>query len=80
MTFEVGLYEIVDKKAKRAGVNFQDYVKHLLIKDFESSLPIEYASPLLAQKIKAGLDDYKLGNYVEFDPFNETQLRKALPS
>ena len=79
MTFEVGLYERVNSKAEKAGVNFQDYVKHLLIQDFENSLPIEYAGPGLARKIKASINDYLRGEFIEFDPFDEAQLRKALP-
>ena len=78
MTFDVGLYERVSQKATRVGVNFQDYVKHLLIQDFENSLPIEYASPELAKKIKIGLDEYMKGNYKEVKAGDDKGLDKIL--
>ena len=78
MTFDVGLYDRVNKKAKLVGVNFQEYVKHLLIQDFEDSMPIEYASPALSKRIKASLDDYYKGNYTEIKAGDEDGLNKIL--
>jgi hypothetical protein len=79
VSMNIVLYERINKKANNIGVSFQDYLKHLLIIDAENPYSIEYASPELAKRIKASLDDYKNGNFVEFDPFDENQLRNALP-
>lgn len=65
ITFSPTLYQYGLKMANRKGVSFQDYMRHLLLKDIdEKDEPLYMVDEETEKGIGQSLKDYEEGHYV----------------
>ncbi|OGK38080.1 hypothetical protein A3F03_02585 [Candidatus Roizmanbacteria bacterium RIFCSPHIGHO2_12_FULL_41_11] len=77
VTFSPQLYYHAEVKAKKLGVPFAEYLRHLVVKDVEediANLPMVDAET--DQRIGKSLQDIEKGRYVDIDPSDEKELKK----
>lgn len=63
MVFPSKLASQIEMRAKRFGISFAEYLRHLAIKDLESEY-VEIADIEHEKVIEESMEDYKKGNYV----------------
>lgn len=78
VTFSPQLYYIAEIRAKRLGVPFAEYVRHLIIKDAADTTSLPMVDVETNQRIGASLKAIKQGQFTTIDPSNEDQINGLL--
>lgn len=79
ITFSPHLYSIIQSQAKKVGLSFNEYIKHVAVKDFENSQePVEYLDEETEKRLEIAMKDLNEGKYVDVDVNDNKALRKAL--
>ncbi|MBI2356730.1 hypothetical protein HYV12_01625 [Candidatus Dojkabacteria bacterium] len=63
MVFPGRLAKLIEGKAKRFGVSFAEYLRHLAIKDIETD-EYEILDEETEKEVGKALEDYRKGNYI----------------
>lgn len=64
ITFSSDLFNLGEKKAKRLGLPFTEYIRYLLVSDVKDEAePIEMLDEETSKRVEQGLKDHKEGRY-----------------
>lgn len=64
ITFSETLYANGLNSARAKGITFQEYIRHLLVRDLENSqLPLQTLDEATEKRVGKALQDYKQGRY-----------------
>lgn len=57
------ILEMANARTDQVGMNFPEYVRMLIVQDYESSEEVEYLTPQEEKAVAEGMDDIKHGRY-----------------
>lgn len=69
------MYQQVAARAEEVGLNFAEYVRHLLAGVIEGNMPM--VDEETEQNLAASMKDYRVGKFEEIDPSDLAQLDRA---
>lgn len=79
ITFSPQLYENIFAKARRLGLSFGEYMRHLAIIDVKDEIEhLPMVDEETEKRIGQSLKDLAEGHYVEIDPSDEKALNRVL--
>ncbi|MBI4037609.1 hypothetical protein HY382_01015 [Candidatus Curtissbacteria bacterium] len=79
ITFSPQLYQVVLTKAKRLGLSFGEYMRHLAVIDIKEEIEhLRMVDDASDKRIGQNLKDLEEGRYTEVDPSDDKALNKAL--
>jgi hypothetical protein len=63
ITFPTELVELVEEKRRKYGLNFNEYIRHILVLNIEKE-PIPFVDEETEQSVGRGLEDIRKGRVV----------------